>query len=108
VRPIGSQFKTASKTLRRKTGVVVFDKGRDRFDANVIHSLICLAVPAESGIYLGTTPKQETIYSNLMRIAPFPAVADDPDINPVFHIPPQRPILGGDQIYGLIVIGNGP
>ena len=35
--------------------------------------------------------------------------ADDPNLNPVFHIPPQHPITQGPQDqYGEIVIGNEP
>ena len=33
-------------------------------------------------------------------------VADDPDLNPVFHIPEQQPIRAG--LYGEIIIGNEP
>ncbi len=55
-----------------KTGRINFDKSRDRFDAKALDSLLRLAVPADSGIYLGTLPRTEKVYSNLLRLSAFP------------------------------------
>jgi len=57
----------------RKSRKVVFDKEGDRFDENAKASLERLAFPADAGLYLGTKPKQEVVYSNLLKVAPFPA-----------------------------------
>jgi hypothetical protein len=56
----------------KKSGKIVFDKIRDRFDTKAKDALIRLATPSDSGLYLGTSPKQEIIYTNLLEIAPFP------------------------------------
>ena len=56
----------------RKTGKVTFDKQRNRFDIDAKDALQKLAFPADSGLYMGTTPKRETIYSNLLTLEPFP------------------------------------
>jgi hypothetical protein len=57
---------------RRKSAKVVFDKVRDRFDVGAKAALHRLAIPADSGLYLGTNPKPEIIYTNLLKIASFP------------------------------------
>jgi len=57
---------------RRKTGKVVFDKRRDRFDITAKEALQRLAVPGDSGLYLGIRPKVEIVYSNLLQVARFP------------------------------------
>ena len=51
---------------RRKTAKIVFDKTRDRFDLTAKPALQRLANPSRSGLYLGTHPKQEVVYSNLL------------------------------------------
>jgi hypothetical protein len=56
----------------RKSGKIVFDKTRDRFDVKAKAALQALAIPRTSGLYLGTMPKQEIIYSNLLKLASFP------------------------------------
>ena len=57
----------------RKTRRVAFDKSRDRFDATALNSLLRLAMPTDSGIYLGTLPRTEKVYSNLLRLDSFPS-----------------------------------
>ncbi|MFB3924331.1 MAG: DUF4365 domain-containing protein [Terriglobia bacterium] len=57
---------------RRKSRKIVFDKKSDRFDRTARDRLLHLAVPADSGLYLGASPKQETIYSDLLRLSRFP------------------------------------
>jgi hypothetical protein len=56
----------------RKSGKVVFDKTRDRFDVTAKSALQRLATPADSGLYLGTHPKPEIIFSNLLELASLP------------------------------------
>jgi len=56
----------------RKSAKIVFDKAEDRFDASAKAALLSLAIPRDSGLYLGTTPKREVIYSNLLKLASFP------------------------------------
>lgn len=55
----------------RKTRKVLFDKTRDRFDINARDSLIKLAIPRNSGLYLAPLPKQEKLYSNLLHVSSF-------------------------------------
>jgi len=61
-----------SDLTRRKSGKVVFDKTRDRFDVAAKAALHRLATPADSGLYLGTHPKPEIIFSNLLELASLP------------------------------------
>lgn len=56
----------------RKNRKIIFDKVADRFDENAKICLERLAAPADSGLYLGTKPKQETVYSNVLQLAPLP------------------------------------
>ena len=58
--------------ITRKTGKVIFQKSRDRFDLNARAALQRLATPADSGLYLGARPKVEVVYSNLLKLAPLP------------------------------------
>lgn len=55
-----------------KSGKIVFDKIRNRFDASSRRALQDLALPADSGLYLGAHPKPEIVFSNLLEIASFP------------------------------------
>jgi hypothetical protein len=57
---------------RRKSAKVIFDKVRDRFDDGAKAALHRLAIPADSGFYLGTRPKPEVVYTNLLELASFP------------------------------------
>src|SRR2546425_944016 len=56
----------------RKSGRVVFDKTRDRFDVNAKTAMQHLAVPVSSGLYLGTHPKREVLHTNLLALASYP------------------------------------
>jgi hypothetical protein len=56
----------------RKLRKVVFDKTADRFDQGAKANLERLAIPTDAGLYLGTKPKEEVVYSNLVKLAPFP------------------------------------
>jgi Domain of unknown function (DUF4365) len=57
---------------RRKSGKITFDKARNRFDVTAKAALQRLAIPLDSGLYLATNPKPETVYSNLLELAPLP------------------------------------
>lgn len=57
---------------RRKTGKITFDKTTNRFDLAAKSALQQLAMRADGGLYLATQPKQEIIYSNLLRLGPLP------------------------------------
>lgn len=59
---------------RRKSRKVVFNKTTDAFDASAGAKLAALAIPKESGIYLAPRFRQETIYSNLLRVSALPPV----------------------------------
>ena len=61
-----------SDSALRKSAKIVFDKTRDRFDRTAKTALQRLAIPADSGLYLGTHPKYEVVYSNLLALASFP------------------------------------
>lgn len=66
---VKDQFKDP---VARKDRKLVFDKVRDRFDVNARAALENLAIPADSGLYIGAKPKQEVIYSNLVKVAQLP------------------------------------
>lgn len=51
---------------------VRFDKERDRFDGSCKDALISLAVPKDSGLYFAPPPKEETLYTNLLKVSHFP------------------------------------
>lgn len=57
---------------RRAARKVSFDKTRDRFDESCAGALTALAVPEEAGIHFPPPPKEETLYSNLLRVSHFP------------------------------------
>ncbi|MEQ9668530.1 DUF4365 domain-containing protein [Coleofasciculus sp. G2-EDA-02] len=57
---------------QRQSKKVIFDKVRDRFDANAKLSLMDLAIPRNSGLYLAPRPKKEKLYSNLLRVSRLP------------------------------------
>jgi hypothetical protein len=56
----------------RKSLKIIFDKTRDRFDVTAKPALQRLASRADSGLYLGTNPKREVVYSNLLELASCP------------------------------------
>jgi hypothetical protein len=55
----------------RKSGKITFDKSRDKFDTTAKETIARLAIPANSGLYLGTSPKHEIIYSDLLPLEGF-------------------------------------
>lgn len=61
-----------AKVERRHERKIHFDKQRDRFDTSCRNSLIQLAVPKDSGLYLAPLPKNETLYSNLLSVVYLP------------------------------------
>lgn len=54
---------------RRQSKKVTFDKRLNRFNVNARDTLIKLAVPQNSGLYLAPRPKLEKLYSNLLRVS---------------------------------------
>jgi hypothetical protein len=62
-------FKDQSK---RHTTRVIFDKVQNRLLEASKHDLLQLAVPRDSGIYLGALPKHESIHSNILPVS-YPA-----------------------------------
>lgn len=61
-------FKDLSTRATRK---IRFDKSKDRFDVNCRESLVALARPRDSGLYLSPLPKREKLYSNLLELVSF-------------------------------------
>jgi hypothetical protein len=61
-----------SDIAKRKSSKIVFDKTRDRFDLTAKPTLQRLGTRADSGFYLGTRPKNEVVYSNLLELASLP------------------------------------
>lgn len=51
---------------------VYFDKDHDRFDESCAEALMSLAVPRDAGLYFAPPPKEETLYSNLLKVSHFP------------------------------------
>ncbi len=51
---------------------VRFDKDRDRFDEGCKEAITRLAVPKDAGLYFAPPPREETLYSNLLRVSRFP------------------------------------
>jgi hypothetical protein len=51
---------------------VRFDKEHDRFDEGCKDALVSLAVPKDAGLYFAPPPKEETLYSNLLKVSHFP------------------------------------
>lgn len=56
---------------RRASKKIHFDKIKDRFDAKCRDSLVELAKPSNSGIYLAPLPKTEKLVSNLLPVVSF-------------------------------------
>ncbi len=56
----------------RATRKVRFDKRMDRFDAQCRPGLERIAIPKESGLYLGTLPKSEIVFSDLLPVRSMP------------------------------------
>lgn len=76
--PVKEYFDKIEHRHERK---VRFVKSRDRFTSDCRDSLIQLAAPQASGLYLAPIPKHETLYSNLLPVAHFAET--------VFHAPTE-------------------
>ncbi|HVJ07863.1 MAG TPA: DUF4365 domain-containing protein [Acidisarcina sp.] len=61
-----------SDPIRRASRKMRFVKAQHGFDQTAEHDLRKLALPDDGGLYLGTTPKQETIFTDLLPVAQFP------------------------------------
>jgi hypothetical protein len=61
-----------SDPRRRATRTVTVDKHRQIFDATAASELLRRAVPKDSGLFLATSPKRETLTSNLLSITAMP------------------------------------
>lgn len=59
---------------RRAERTVVVDKRRQAFDASAAAQLLRVAVPKDSGLFLASPPKKETLTTNLLPIAAMPDV----------------------------------
>ncbi len=55
----------------RASRTIHFSKTKNKFDASARDALVTLAVPGDSGTYLVSPPKRETLYSNLLRVKSF-------------------------------------
>jgi Domain of unknown function (DUF4365) len=67
--PVKQYFNTMERRAERK---IRFIKSRDRFSQACRQALIDLAVPKDSGLYVASLPKSETLYSNLLPVTHFP------------------------------------
>lgn len=56
---------------KRSTNKIHFNKDKNRFDVNARNALIDIAKPSDSGVYLSTLPKTETLISNLLPVKDF-------------------------------------
>jgi hypothetical protein len=61
-----------SDPIRRAARKLRFVKARDSFDLSAKDALRKLALPNDGGLYLGATPKQEAIFTDLLPAAQFP------------------------------------
>jgi hypothetical protein len=68
---IKAEFADARRRLER---TVVVDKRRQAFDASAAADLLRVAVPKDSGLFLASPPKKETLTSNLLPIVTMPQV----------------------------------
>jgi hypothetical protein len=61
-----------SDPIRRSARKLRFVKARDSFNPSAKDALRKLALTDDGGLYLGATPKQETIFTDLLPVAQFP------------------------------------
>ncbi len=61
-----------SDPIQRATRKLRFKKSRDSFDVSAKDVVRKLALPDDGGLYLGATPKHETIFTDLLPVAEFP------------------------------------
>ena len=55
----------------RQKRKIVFDKKADRFDPSCAHRLKLLALPKDSGIYFAPLLREDTLFTNLLRVDSF-------------------------------------
>ena len=67
--PVSELFKDPS---RRKSGKVIFDKSRDRFDSDASLMLLNLVIAGADGLKVVTTGKPERLTTNLLRVESLP------------------------------------
>lgn len=61
-----------SDPVRRASRKLRFNKAKHSFDLSARNALRELALPNDGGLYLGSTPKREIIFTDLLPIAEFP------------------------------------
>jgi hypothetical protein len=61
-----------SDPIRRAARKLRFVKARDSFNLSAKDTLRKLALADDGGLYLGATPKQETVFTDLLPVAQFP------------------------------------
>lgn len=61
-----------SDPVRRATRKLRFVKGKDSFNLSAKDALRKMALPNDGGLYLGATPKHETIFTDLLPMRYFP------------------------------------
>jgi|KBSSwiStaDraftv2_1062776.scaffolds.fasta_scaffold05159_3 hypothetical protein len=57
---------------RRKARKVLFDKKRDRLDGSARDVLLGIAGPPDGGAYFAPLPRDEVLFSNLLRVSALP------------------------------------
>jgi hypothetical protein len=57
---------------QRASKKVVFNKHTDRFDRDARASLEKLAIPQDTGLYLGSMPREEVVFSDLLPVRSLP------------------------------------
>lgn len=65
---IKDYFREPSIRQKRK---VIFDKKADRFDTSCAYRLKMLALPKDSGIYFAPLLREDTLFTNLLRVDSF-------------------------------------
>lgn len=66
--PIKEYFQEPALRQKRK---ITFDKNADRFDTTCAGKLKLLALPKDSGIYFSPLPKEDKLFTNLLRVESF-------------------------------------
>ncbi len=80
--------------VRRASRKLRFNKAQDSFGMAAKDALRKLALPNGGGLYLGVTPKLETIFSDLLPVAQFP----DRYCHARTHFSTRKQVL--DHLYG--------
>jgi Domain of unknown function (DUF4365) len=115
--PVKQYFEKAERRHERK---IRFLKSRDCFSPACREALIDLAVPTDSGLYIASIPKEETLYSNLLPVLYFPETVfhasteckDDKDAGALLRElavdPPAEWIVTGDRFFSFHDISKAP